>query len=65
MISHKNKIKTASLAISYLLDHLLLHCEFSYQLWSLVFYLFGLSWSMPRRAVDMLAGAVCRLFFNQ
>lgn len=38
-----------------LVDHLLLHCEFTSQLWSLVFCLFGLHWTMPGRVVDMLA----------
>ena len=37
-------------------DHLLLHCEKVYQLWSLVFRSFGISWVLPRSVVDTLFG---------
>ncbi len=36
-------------------DHLLLHCAFASELWSMVFCLFGLQWVMPERVVDFLA----------
>ena len=35
-------------------DHLLLHCEMAYQLWSFVFITFGLSWVIPRSIPDLL-----------
>ena len=37
-------------------DHLLLHCEKAYWLWSLVFKSFGISWVLPRLVVDTLFG---------
>ena len=36
-------------------DHLLLHCEIAYDLWSAFFGGFGLSWVMPRQVFDLLA----------
>jgi hypothetical protein len=36
-------------------DHLLLHCEVAFALWSAFFGRFGLSWVMPRRVFDLLA----------
>ena len=36
-------------------DHLLLHCEVAYALWSAFFGRFGLSWVMLRRVSDLLA----------
>ena len=36
-------------------DHLLLHCTFAQAVWSLVFCLFGISWVMLARVVDLLA----------
>ena len=36
-------------------DHLLLHCPFSKEIWDLVFALFGLQWLMPRKVIDLLA----------
>ena len=33
-------------------NHLLLHCEKAYQLWSLVFRSFGISWVLPRSVAD-------------
>ena len=35
------------------MDHLLLHCPTDYELWSLVFYLFGLHWVMPLKEVEL------------
>ena len=37
-------------------NHLLLHCEKAYQLWSLVFRSFGISWVLPRSVADTLFG---------
>ena len=36
-------------------DHLLLHCPIVYELWSMVFALFGIHWAMPKTAVELLA----------
>ena len=36
-------------------DHLLLHCAYVHNLWSLVLSLFGIQWVLPRRVVDLLA----------
>ena len=35
-------------------EHLLLHCPFAGELWSMVFGLFGVSWVMPRTIVELL-----------
>ena len=37
-------------------DHLLLHCEKAYRLWTLVFRSFGFSWVLPRLIADTLFG---------
>ena len=36
-------------------DHLLLHCSFAQELWTFVFCLFGISWVMPLRVLDLLS----------
>jgi len=36
-------------------DHLLLHCDMTYALWSALFTRFGLSWVMRRRVFDLFA----------
>jgi hypothetical protein len=36
------------------IDHLFLHCTVARELWNSVFILFGMSWVMPRRVVDLL-----------
>jgi hypothetical protein len=36
-------------------DHHLLHCDVASALWYSLFGLFGLSWVMPRRVIDLLA----------
>ena len=36
-------------------DHLLLHCPIVYELWSMVFTLFGIHWAMPKTVVEILA----------
>ena len=38
------------------IDHLPLHCEIAYWLWSFVFKTFGLSWVIPRSIPDLLFG---------
>ena len=35
------------------LDHLLLHCPVAFELWSLVFCLFGLHWVMPHKVIQL------------
>ena len=35
-------------------DHLLLHCPFAFEMWSMVFCLGGFCWVMPQRVVDLL-----------
>ena len=37
-------------------DHLFLHCEMAYRLWSFVFITIGLSWVIPRSIPDQLFG---------
>ena len=36
-------------------DHLSLHCPIVYELWSMVFTLFGIHWAMPKTIVELLA----------
>ena len=36
-------------------DHFLLHCPIVYELWSMVFNLFGIYWAMPKIVVELLA----------
>ena len=38
-----------------LVDHLLLHCSIAYELWSMVFCLFGIHWVMPYKVSELLA----------
>ena len=38
-----------------LVDHLLLHCPIAYELWSMVFCLFGIHWAMPDKVSELLA----------
>ena len=35
-------------------DHLLLHCPTAFEMWSMIFCLFGVCWVMPQRVVDLL-----------
>jgi hypothetical protein len=35
-------------------DHLLIHCEVSRELWSSIFNLFGVDWAMPRWVKNLL-----------
>ena len=37
------------------MDHLLLHYPVAYDLWTMVWNLFGLCWVMPQRVLDLLA----------
>ena len=39
-----------------IVNHLLLHCEKAYQLWSLVFRSFGISWTLPKSVANTLFG---------
>ena len=34
-------------------DHLVLHCCFAYDIWSMVFGMFGLAWAMPQECSDL------------
>ena len=36
-----------------LVDHLLLHCPVAFELWSLVFCLFGIHWVMPHKVIEL------------
>lgn len=36
------------------LDHLLLHCEVSKDLWSAIFILFGVQWVKPETVIELL-----------
>ena len=36
--------------------HLLLHCEFAHEFWSVVFQMFGIQWVMPEKVVSLLFG---------
>ena len=38
-----------------LVDHLLIHCPIAFDLWSMVFTLFGTHWVMPKTVVELLA----------
>ena len=40
-------------------DHLLLHCPIAYEMWSMIFCLFGICWVMPQRVVDLLNCWTC------
>ena len=35
-------------------NHLLLHCSVAWELWNMVFILFGIFWVMPKSVVDLL-----------
>ena len=36
-------------------EHLFLHCEYVRELWSLVFCMFGIQWTMPCTVLNLLA----------
>ena len=36
------------------IDHLLLHCSYAQEIWSMVFCLFGLKWVIPSGVLDLL-----------
>ena len=37
------------------IDHFLFHCPIAYEMWTMVCYLFGLQWVMPKMAIDMFS----------
>ena len=37
------------------MNNLLLHCPIAYELWSMVWTLFGLLWVMPQSVIDLLS----------
>ena len=39
-----------------MVDHLLLHCNVAYALWSKVFKMFEVQWVMPLNVADLLFG---------
>jgi len=40
------------------IEHLLLHCEVSCDLWSYIFTLFGVKWIMPRMVLELTSWGV-------
>ena len=38
-----------------MVDHLVLHCSSARELWSMVFSLFGIQWTMPKGVTELLA----------
>ena len=36
------------------MDHLMIHCEYARELWSMIFCLFGIVWVMPRKVSGLL-----------
>lgn len=36
------------------LDNFLLYCRYAYELWTFLFLVFGISWVMSRKVVDVL-----------
>ena len=40
-------------------DHLLLHCPIAYEMWNMIFCLFGICWVMPQKVVDLLDCWTC------
>ena len=45
------------------MDHLLLHCKFSYALWSAIFEVFGIHWVLPKTVSSLLFA--CRNWFGK
>lgn len=41
-------------------DHLLIHCEVSYQLWVFCLDIFGMNWIVPRRVIEVVDSWRCR-----
>jgi len=35
------------------IDHLLLHCDVAWDIWSFFYSLFRVEWAMPRRVLDL------------
>uniref|UniRef100_A0A2N9HSR5 Reverse transcriptase domain-containing protein n=1 Tax=Fagus sylvatica TaxID=28930 RepID=A0A2N9HSR5_FAGSY len=35
-------------------NHLMIHCEYAQELWSMIFCLFGVSWAMPQTTYELL-----------
>ena len=38
------------------MDHLLIHCENAYALWSDMFMMFGIQWVLPDKVASLLLG---------
>jgi hypothetical protein len=39
-----------------IMNHLLLHCVFSFAMWGYVFCLFGVNWVLPHTVFDLMVG---------
>ena len=48
-----------------MVDHLFLHCQVARDLWSMVLYLFGVSWVMPKSVVGSLLAGKAELVVNE
>ena len=56
LIKTNRNYKYSMLHCGETVDHLLLHCEMAYWLWSFVFIAFVLSWVILRSTLDLLFG---------
>ena len=36
------------------MDHLLIHCNMAFELWSFIFRMFGIQWVLPKMVLDLL-----------
>ena len=39
-----------------IVDHLFIHCSVAFELWSLIFRMFGVQWVLPEKVLDLLCG---------
>ena len=38
------------------MDNLFIHCSVAFELWSLIFRMFGVQWVLPEKVFDLLCG---------